>query len=121
MRGAHSSRTPPPPSRTQALRPSGSQERKGNKEKGLLSAPQHQMAAFLFPQPLTAGFTLEQKQEHEVAWWSHGGLGPEVIWPKTVVQRSPQNSGGEREVARTDVTRLVTILPTSCVWVHVCP
>lgn len=73
------------------------------------------------PQPPTAGFTLEQKQEHEVAWKGHGGLGSEGIWPKTVVQRSLQNGRGEREVARTDVTRLVTILPTSCVWVYVCP
>lgn len=87
----------------------------------MLSAPQHQMAAFLSPQPPTAGFTLEQKQEHEEAWKGHGGLGSEGIWPKTVVQRSPQNDRGEREVARTDVTRLVTILPTSCVWVYVCP
>lgn len=30
----------------------------------------------------STGFTWEQKQEQEVAWGVHAGLGPEGIWPK---------------------------------------
>lgn len=62
------------------------------------------------PHPVTAGFTWEQKQEQDVAWREHGGLGA----GRDLVQRGSEEEWGSREAAKADVTLLVARLTASC-------
>lgn len=96
-------------------------EKKGHREKDLPSAPlpsgATQATSFTNshsptppPRPVTAGFTWEQKQEQDVAWREHGGLGA----GRDLVQRGSEEEWGSREAAKADVTQLVARLTASC-------